>query len=89
MVRRTRDFSTVLTGTSALFFAGGVWSAYKRRFWPMIFFANTAFLLKLWYIDRMTFYYEQHRNEVSINQSGKNEAGSRTHPDPTPKASSH
>ncbi len=27
----------------------------------MVFFASVALLLKLWYIDRMTFYYEQHR----------------------------
>ncbi|CAA9466253.1 MAG: hypothetical protein AVDCRST_MAG28-4115 [uncultured Rubrobacteraceae bacterium] len=61
---RPRDLSTALTGASAAFFASGLWSAYKRRFWPTMFFGGTAFLLKLWYIDRMTFYYEQHREEA-------------------------
>jgi hypothetical protein len=27
----------------------------------MVFFASVALLLKLWYIDRMTFYYVQNR----------------------------
>jgi hypothetical protein len=75
---RPRDLSAVLTGASASFFAGGLLSAYKRRFWPTMFFGGTAFLLKLWYIDRMTFYYDQRRNEArdeaSGNQPDKNRA---------------
>ena len=39
---------------------------------------GTAFLLKLWYIDRMTLYYDQRRNEAcneaSGNQTGRNGA---------------
>ena len=61
---RPRDLSTALTGASAAFFAGGLLTAYNRRFWSTMFFGGTAFLLKLWYIDRMTFYYEQHREEA-------------------------
>src|SRR5215204_1283008 len=30
-------------------------------FWPMMFFGGTSYLLKLWFLDRMTLYYEQHR----------------------------
>jgi hypothetical protein len=74
---RPRDLSTALTSASASFFAGGLWSAYKRRFWPTMFFAGTAFLLKLWYIDRMTFYYEQRRNEAhdeTTDQPGRDRA---------------
>jgi hypothetical protein len=58
---RPRDLSMLLNGASATFFAGGLLSAYKRLLWPMMFYASAAYLLKLWYIDRMTFYYEQHR----------------------------
>ena len=54
----------LLAVTSVPFGAGGLWSAYKRRFWPMMLCASAAFLLKLWYIGRMTAYYEQHRNEM-------------------------
>jgi uncharacterized protein DUF6653 len=78
--KRPWDLSTVLTGASASFFAGGLWSAYRRRFWPTMFFASTAFLLKLWYIDRMVSYYEQHRNETrdetSVRLTSRNRANS-------------
>ena len=60
---RPQDLSMLLSGASATFFAGGLLSAYKRRLWPLMFYASTAYLLKLWYIDRMTFYYEQHRKQ--------------------------
>jgi hypothetical protein len=60
----------MLTGASAPFFAGGLLSAYKRRFWSTMFFGGTAFLLKLWYIDRMTLFYNQLRNEARDEASG-------------------
>ena len=34
----------------------------------MVFFASVALLLKLWYIDRMTFYYAQHREREELAQ---------------------
>jgi Family of unknown function (DUF6653) len=74
MAKRLRDLSTALTGASAAFFAGGLWSSYKRRFWPTMFFGGTAFLLKLWYIDRMTFYYERHRDEAQDEADSSNPA---------------
>ena len=58
---RPRDLSTLINSVSAAFFAGGLLATYRRRFWPMAFCAVVALLLKLWYIDRMTFYYERHR----------------------------
>ncbi len=62
---RPRDLSMLLTAASGVFGAEGLLSAYKRRSWPMVFCASTSLLLKLWYIDRMTFYYEQHRGRAS------------------------
>ena len=50
-----------LSATSAVFYAGALLAAYKRRFWPMMFFESTSYLLKLWFLDRMTLYYEKHR----------------------------
>jgi hypothetical protein len=35
-----------------------------------MFFGGTAFLLKLWYIDRMTLFYNQRRNEARDEASG-------------------
>jgi hypothetical protein len=60
---RPQDLSMLLSGASATFFAGGLLTAYKRQLWPLMFYASAAYLLKLWYIDRMTFYYEQHRKQ--------------------------
>jgi hypothetical protein len=59
--KRRRDFPMALNAASAVFFAGALLSAYRRCFWPMMFCAGSSFLLKLWFLDRMTFYYEQHR----------------------------
>ena len=55
---RPLDLSMLINTTSATFFAGELLATYRRRLWPMVFFASVALLLKLWYIDRMTFYYE-------------------------------
>ncbi len=60
---RPRDLSTLLSAASATSSVVGLVCAYKRRFWPMTLCASAAYLLKLWYIDRMTFYYEQHRKQ--------------------------
>ena len=35
----------------------------------MMFAASAALLLKLWYIDRMVFYYEQHRDAAGSERS--------------------
>lgn len=59
--KRPRDLSMLLSIAGVPFFAGALVSAYKRRFWPMMFCGSTALLLKLWFVDRMTLYYEQHR----------------------------
>jgi hypothetical protein len=44
-----------------VFYAGALLAAYKRRFWPLMFFGGTAYLLKLWFLDRKTLYYEIRR----------------------------
>jgi hypothetical protein len=65
---RPRDLSLLITTTSAVFFVGGLLATYRRRLWPMVFLASVALLLKLWYIDRMTFYYTQHREREGRGQ---------------------
>jgi hypothetical protein len=59
--KRRRDFPMALNSASAVFYAGALLAAYKRRLWPLMFFGGTSYLLKLWFLDRMTLYYEQHR----------------------------
>ena len=56
-----RDFPMALNATSAVFFAGALLAAHRRRLWPMMFCGGSSYLLKMWFIDRMTFYYEEHR----------------------------
>jgi hypothetical protein len=33
-----------------------------RMFWATMFFASIAFVLKLWFVDRMVGFYEDKRN---------------------------
>ncbi len=67
---RPRDLSMLINTASAAFFAGGLLATYRRRFWPMMLGAGAALLLKLWYIDRMVFYNEQHRDAAGGERSG-------------------
>ena len=57
----TAGLPMALNATSAVFFVGALVTAYRRRLWPMMFYAGSSNLLKLWFLDRMTFYYEEHR----------------------------
>jgi hypothetical protein len=66
-----------LNAASAVFFAGALFAAYKRRLWPLMFFGGTTYLLKLWFLDRMTYYYEQHRER---EEPPKKEAEAATPP---------
>jgi hypothetical protein len=68
--KRRRDFPMALSATSAVFFSGALLAAYKRRFWPMMFFGGTSYLLKLWFLDRMTLYYEEHRERDEPPEGG-------------------
>ena len=72
---RARDLSARINTASAAFFAGGLLATYRRRFWPMMLGAGAALLLKLWYIDRMVFYNEQHRDAAGGERSGGERSG--------------
>jgi hypothetical protein len=63
-----------LNAASAVFFAGAIPSAYRRRLWPMMVCAGPSLLLKLWFIDRMTFYKEHKERE----EPAKEEAATTT-----------
>jgi hypothetical protein len=63
---KRRDFPMALNSASAVFYAGALLVAYKRRFWPLMFFGGTSYLLKLWFLDRMTYYYEEHRGREEL-----------------------
>jgi hypothetical protein len=60
-----------LNAASAVFFAGALVAAYRRRFWPMMFCGGSAYLLKLWFVDRITFYYEEHREREEPAEKAK------------------
>src|SRR5215213_6153727 len=75
--KRRRDFPMALNAASAVFYAGALLAAYKRRLWPLMFFGGTSYLLKLWFLDRMTLYYEQQRER---EEPPKEEAEAATTP---------
>jgi hypothetical protein len=73
--KRQRDNPMTLNAASAVFFAGAIPSAYRRRLWPMMVCAGPSLLLKLWFIDRMTFYYKEHKER---EEPAKEEAATTT-----------
>ncbi len=58
--KRRRDLPMALNAASAVLFVGALLAAYRRRFWPMMFCGGSSYLLKMWFLDRMTLYYEEH-----------------------------
>jgi hypothetical protein len=69
--KRRRDFPMALNDASAVFFVGALLAAYRRHFWQMMFYASSSNLLKLWFLDRMTLYHEQHREREKPPQEAK------------------
>ncbi len=57
---RPIDFSLLLNVVLAPCFAAALNTAYARRLRELIFFATVAFLLKLWFVHRMTMHYASH-----------------------------
>ena len=60
-----------LNTASAVFFAGAILAAYRRRLWLMMVCAGPSLLLKMWFIDRMTFYYEEHKEREEPAEEAK------------------
>jgi hypothetical protein len=69
--KRRRDIPMALNTASAVFFAGAIVAAYKRRLWPMLVCAGPSLLLKMWFIDRMTFYYGEHKEQEEPAEEAK------------------
>ena len=57
---RPLDFSLLLNAPLALSFALALRMAYSRRFRKLLLFGGIAFALKLWFVNRMTAYYDRH-----------------------------
>jgi hypothetical protein len=64
MAERPLDPIMLLNVTSAVLGAGGIWSAHKWGFWPMVFFVSAGVLLLLWCIGRYASYYDHHHDEA-------------------------
>ena len=65
------DFPMMLGMVAVPCFIGAVYTAYMRMFWATMFFASNAFVLKLWFVDRMVRFYEDHRHtEGTIHDAG-------------------
>jgi hypothetical protein len=64
--RRYKDSNLLLSFLMSPFFFIAIYTAYMKMFWATMFFAVCAFILKLWFIDRMVFYYEANKNKINM-----------------------
>lgn len=55
------DFPQFLNLINALFFFPSLYFAYQNMFWQTLYTATIPFIVKLWFLDRMVFYYEKHK----------------------------
>jgi hypothetical protein len=61
--KRYKDSNLLLSFLTTPFFIIALYTTYMKMFWETMFFAGFAFILKLWFIDRMVFYYEVNKNK--------------------------
>lgn len=54
------DLPMLINSFSALFFLLALYSAYARRVWELVSFGGFALGFKLWFLERMVVYYEEH-----------------------------
>jgi len=64
--KRYKDSNLLLSLLTTPFFFIALYTTYMKMFWATMFFAGFAFILKLWFIDRMVFYYEANKNKMKI-----------------------
>jgi hypothetical protein len=50
----------LINAFSALFFLLALYSAYACRVWELVSFGGFALAFKLWFLERMVVYYEEH-----------------------------
>ena len=56
-----KDFPTILNLFNGLFFFVLIYAAYKNFLEITVFSTMLSSVFKLWYLDRMVFYYEKNR----------------------------
>jgi hypothetical protein len=54
------DLPMLINIFSALFFLVALYSAYARRLWELITVGGLALMFKLWFLERMVAYYNEH-----------------------------
>ena len=64
--KRYKDSNLLLSFLMSLFFFIAIYTAYMKMFWATMSFASCAIILKLWFIDRMVFYYEANKNKINM-----------------------
>ena len=57
------DFPQFLNIVNGLFFFPSLYFAYAHMFWPLLLGATMSFIAKLWFLDRMVFYYEKNKKD--------------------------
>jgi len=59
--KRYKDINIIFTIIPAPFFVTALYTTYMNLFWETMFFASVPFLFKLWFLDRMVFYYDANK----------------------------
>lgn len=62
--KRYKDIHLVFPFLETPFFFISLYTAYMKMFWPTLFFASVPWLLKVWFFDRMVFYYESNKDKI-------------------------
>jgi len=62
--KRYKDINIIFTIIPAPFFLIALYTTYMNLFWETMFFASVPFLFKLWFLDRMVFYYEANKDKL-------------------------
>jgi hypothetical protein len=51
--------------------------AYSRRFRKLVLFGGIAFALKVWFVNRMTAYYDRHGRVAETSPTDRRRASAR------------
>lgn len=59
------DFSQLLNYFNLIFFVIAVYASFHNLFWHVFYSVIAQWTFKLWFLDRMVFYYEENENKIN------------------------
>jgi len=58
------DFPQLLNVLNGVFFIITIYASYYNMFWHVFYSVMASFIFKMWYLDRMVFYFEADEVEM-------------------------